>query len=62
MIWFIMNEANTHLGMDGKMVLKCVLKRVVEYVVWIKVGQDRDQWRLLVNETLDSVKVEPFIK
>jgi hypothetical protein len=39
------------LGLDGKIILKKILKKTSrsEYVDWIYVAQDMEQWRTLAN-------------
>jgi hypothetical protein len=45
-------------GVDGKVILKCVLEQWNGSMGWIDVAQDRDRWRAVVNadEPLGSIK------
>jgi len=45
------------LGVDGRIILECILKNVVsEGVDWIDLLQDRDKWRAVV-ETVMNLRV-----
>jgi hypothetical protein len=49
--WGDLREGN-HLGdsrVDGKIILKWILKKWDGGMEWIEVAQDTDRWRALVN-------------
>jgi hypothetical protein len=37
------------LGLDGRIILKRIFKKLVWMMDWIALLQDRDRWRALVN-------------
>jgi len=37
------------LGVDGRIILLCILKKWDGCVDWIDLAQDLDRWRVLVN-------------
>jgi hypothetical protein len=42
------------LNVDGKTILQLTLKKYdVEFVEWIHLAEDRDQWRTLTNTTVN---------
>jgi hypothetical protein len=42
------------LGLNGSITLTCILKGIeFENVYWIKLAQDWDQWRILVNKIMN---------
>jgi hypothetical protein len=42
-----------HLGVDGRIILKWVLKKWNGRRDWVCVVQDRDGWRALVNAVMN---------
>jgi hypothetical protein len=40
------------LGVDGRLILKFVLKRQDRVLVWIRLTQGRDKWRAVVNTVM----------
>jgi hypothetical protein len=40
-------------GIDGRIILKLILKRVLVVVRWICLAQDRDRWWVLMNTVTD---------
>jgi hypothetical protein len=42
-----------HLGVDGRIILKWVLKKLNGSRDWVCVVQDRDGWRALVNAVMN---------
>jgi hypothetical protein len=41
------------LGVDGKIILKWIFKKVDGGLEWIDLAQDRDTWRALVNAAMN---------
>jgi hypothetical protein len=41
------------LDVDGKLILKWILRKRWEIVEWMHLAQDRDQWLALVNMTMN---------
>jgi hypothetical protein len=41
------------LGLDGRIILKWILKKWVGGMDWIDLAQDRDRWRALVNAVMN---------
>jgi hypothetical protein len=37
------------LGVDGRIILKCIFKKWNGSMDWIDLAQNRDRWRALVN-------------
>jgi hypothetical protein len=47
------------LGVDGKIILKWILREIGwEVVGWIHLSQDRAQWRTLLNSNEPSVSIK----
>jgi hypothetical protein len=44
------------LGVDGKVILECVLRKKGKNVDWMHLAQDRDRWRVLVD-TVRNLRV-----
>jgi hypothetical protein len=42
-----------NLGVDRRMILKCIFKRFDGGMDWSDLGQDRDRWRDLVNAVMN---------
>jgi hypothetical protein len=42
-----------NLGVDGRIILKCIFEKWVDSVEWIDLAQDRDRWRAVVNEVMN---------
>jgi hypothetical protein len=40
-------------GIDGRIILKCILERVGGGIDWIYLAQDRDRWRSLVYTVMN---------
>ena len=40
-------------GVDGRLVLKWIFKRLNGGIGWIDLTQDRDRWRAVVNTVLN---------
>jgi hypothetical protein len=40
-------------GVDGRIILKWSFKKWDEGMDWIKLAQDRDRWRFLVNAVMN---------
>jgi hypothetical protein len=40
-------------GVDGRIILKCVLETWDGGMDWIELAQDRDKWRALVNAVMN---------
>jgi hypothetical protein len=41
------------LGVDGKIILKGIFKKLDGGMDWIDLAQDRDRWRALVNAVMN---------
>jgi hypothetical protein len=41
------------LGIDGRIMLKCIFKTWDGGIDWIALAQDRDRWRALVNGVMN---------
>jgi hypothetical protein len=41
-------------GLDGMIILKCILKKWVGGMDWIDLPPNRDRWRALENEVMNS--------
>jgi hypothetical protein len=49
-------EGGDHLGdpgIDGRIILKWILKKWDGGMHWIELAQDRDRWRALVNAVMN---------
>jgi hypothetical protein len=40
-------------GVDGRIILKWILKKWDGGMAWIELAQDRDRWRALVNAVMN---------
>jgi hypothetical protein len=40
-------------GVDGRIILSCILKKWDGGMHWIELAQDRDRWRVLVNALMN---------
>jgi hypothetical protein len=40
-------------GLDGKIILRWILRKCFGGMDWIELAQDRDRWRALVNTVLN---------
>ena len=40
-------------GLDGRIILKWILKKWVRDMDWIDLAQDRDSWRAVVNAVMN---------
>jgi hypothetical protein len=40
-------------GVDGRIILKGILKKCDGGMGWIELAQDRDRWRVLVNTVMN---------
>jgi hypothetical protein len=48
------NDHSKDLGVDGKEILEWILEEIEwEGVDWMHLGQDRDQWRAIVNTIMN---------
>jgi hypothetical protein len=43
------------LSTDWRIILKWILKNSVEYLDWIHLARDRDQWAVLVNTAMKTL-------
>jgi len=41
------------LGVDGRIILKWIVKKMDENLKWINLGQDRDKWPAVVNALIN---------
>jgi hypothetical protein len=41
------------LGLDGRIILKRILKRLDGGMDWIDLAQNRDRWQVIVNTVLN---------
>jgi hypothetical protein len=41
------------LGVDGRIMLKCIFKKWDGGMDWIELAQDRDRWRAVVNAVMN---------
>jgi hypothetical protein len=46
-------EGNGHLGVDGRIILKCIFKKWDGGINWIDLTQNRDRWRDVVNSAMN---------
>jgi hypothetical protein len=56
-IWWGNLRAENHLedpGVDGRIILKYILKTWDGYIDWIALPQERDRWRALVHTLNES--------
>jgi hypothetical protein len=54
--WGDLGGEGDHLGdpgVDGKIILKWIIKKWDRYMDWIKLAQDRDRWRALLNAVMN---------
>jgi len=53
--WGVLFERNNlnDLGVDGRMILKWIFKRLGWGMDWNDLFQDRDRWRALVNAVMN---------
>jgi hypothetical protein len=53
--WGDLREGNHlgHPGVDEKIILKWIFKKWDGAMDWIKLAQDRDRWRALVNAVMN---------
>jgi hypothetical protein len=42
------------LGVGGRIILKCIFKKWDGGMDWIDQAQDRDTWRVVVNEAMNN--------
>jgi hypothetical protein len=47
-----------NLGVDGRIILRCLQEVECGDMDWIEVAQDRDRWRALVNAVM---KIRGFV-
>jgi hypothetical protein len=40
-------------GVDGRIILRWILKKCDESMDWIELAQDRDRWRAVVNAVMN---------
>jgi hypothetical protein len=60
--WWESPKEKDHLkdqGVDGSMVSKWTLRRLVGGVEWIHLAQDRDRWRAVVNAVMNLRVLAP---
>ena len=44
------------LGVNGRIILKCILKTRGKGVQWVHLALDRDRWRALLHMAMDQLK------
>jgi hypothetical protein len=42
-----------NLGLDGRLTVKCILKKVCDGVDWMRLAQDRFLWRAVANTVVN---------
>jgi len=48
--WVLVGKSEKRdLGVDGRIILKWIMRKLFEYLKWINLGQDRDRWPAVVN-------------
>jgi hypothetical protein len=55
-VWVGKLEGRNHLedlGIDGRIILKCIFENWDEGLDWIDLVQDRDRWWALVNKVMN---------